>query len=388
MISSGVTDSICQVKIAVVRESVGGEHRVSLTPETVAELVEAGHQVHIEAGAGVRADWPDSAYLAAGATVGRLNLHEANLVASIRPLTRQQAHSLKPGTATISFLVPTDHLDVVKVFAAGHITALSFDVLPRVSAAQPIDALTSQAVLAGYRGTIVAGGLYKKSIAEIRTAAMNVPAAKVLVLGAGVAGLQAMSTFARLGAQVTGWDFRPQAPEEIRSVGAHPLELDIEPVDEFAAQTRQLSDTQLSRIQDRLLGDIIESDIVLTAAWTAGYIPPVLVTRHMAEEMRPGSVAVDLASEFGGNIAGSRLGEVVVTKHVKIWGGSQVPTQLAGTASELLSRHVGNVIEGLARLDLRLGDDLTDPLLSAACVTHAGTVRHQRTRDLLDRSQR
>ncbi|GAA3893883.1 Re/Si-specific NAD(P)(+) transhydrogenase subunit alpha [Saccharothrix violaceirubra] len=347
------------------------------TPETVSTLLGAGLAVDVQSGAGVSAHASDDDYRAAGATV--VDEHPAGtagIVASVQPT--DHVDRLRAGDVTVSFLSPAFELDHVRALRDRGVTAFSLDLLPRVTRAQTLDALSSQALVAGYRAVLVAAERLPRFLPMFTTAAGTVPPAKVLVLGAGVAGLQAIATARRLGAVVEAYDVRAAAREEVRSLGAKFLELDLETQDGVYAA--QQSEAALERQRELIAERVAASDVVITTAAVPGRKAPTLVTTDMLKAMAPGSVVVDLAAETGGNVVGSRPGEDVRVGDVLLYGARNLPSSLPVHASKLYAKNVANLVLMIAREG---GPDLADEVLAGCCLTHAGEVRHAPTRELL-----
>lgn len=376
-------DNVRRVKIAVVKESVPGEQRVALVPESVTKLVKAGHSVDVESGAGARAEFTDAEYAEAGASVGRPLLSHTDVVVSVQPLKNQQAHSLRAGSLAVSFLPTAQNLDLVRAYRDNRVTALALELVPRISRAQSMDALSSQALVAGYRSVVVASGLLKRFFPLNMTAAGTVQPAAVVVLGAGVAGLQAIATAKRLGAVVKAYDVRAAAAEEIRSMGAKAIELDLETLEGSGGYAREMTEDRAARQRELLAPHIAAADVLITTAAVPGRTAPLLVTRHMVDDMKAGSVVVDLAAETGGNVEGSRPGEIVQIGNAQVWGGQNVPSQMPGPASRLLSQNIINLLALVTAEDTSLAPDFEDEIVIGAAVTHDGIVRHEPTRELL-----
>jgi NAD(P) transhydrogenase subunit alpha len=372
-----------RVKIAVVSESRPGETRVALVPEAVGKLVKAGHEVTVQAGAGEKSNFADAEYTEAGAAVGDAGLGSADVVVSVNPLDSSRVGSLRRGAATLSFLPTADSLDHVKALREAGITSFALELVPRISRAQSMDALSSQALVAGYRAAIVSAGLMKRFFPLNMTAAGTVQAAQVVVLGAGVAGLQAIATAKRLGAVVKAYDVRAAAAEEIRSMGAKAIELDLETLEGSGGYAREMSDDRAARQRDLLAPFIADADVLITTAAVPGRKAPMLVTRAMVEQMRSGSVVVDLAAESGGNVEGAVAGEVVQIGEAHVWGGQNVPAQMPGPASSLLAQNIVNLLTLGADEEGRWAPDFEDEIIAGACVTHDGQVRHEPTREAL-----
>ena len=361
------------VKVGTPAESRPAERRVACVPETVSSLVDAGLTVHVQEGAGRHAHAPDAAYRAAGATVTPEDpTAESDVVVSVQPLTIEQAGLLKPGAITISFLQPVHERELLEVFRERRVTSFSFDLLPRVTRAQSADALSSQALVSGYRAVLVAAERLPRFLPMFSTAAGTVPPAKVLVLGAGVAGLQAIATARRLGAVVEAYDVRKAAGEEVRSLGAKFLELDLETQSGVYASVQ--SEEFLER-QRELIGEhVAASDVVITTAAIPGRKAPVLVTTDMLKAMPPGSVVVDLAAESGGNVTASVAGEETWVGDVLVFGARNLPSAMPAHASRLYARNVANLLL-MMTADGVVRPDLDDEVLAGCCLTHAGELR-------------
>jgi len=370
------------VKIAVVRETRPAERRVALVPEQVAKLIQLGYEVAVEPAAGERALYSDDAYRDAGADVAWGADHAATVVASVQPLERERLQRLHAGTALMSFL-PTNPPDVVRTATAARLTAFSMELIPRISRAQSMDALSSQALVAGYRAAIVAAERLPRFFPLSMTAAGTVPPAHVLVLGAGVAGLQAIATAKRLGAVVKAYDVRAAAAEEIASLGAQAIELELGTLEGPGGYAREMTPERAQLQRDLLAPYVAAADALITTAAVPGRTAPMLVTRAMVEQMKPGSVVVDLASEQGGNVEGSVAGTELTIGGALVWGGSNVPSQMAGPASRLYGQNIANLITLMTR-NAAFDPDFTDEIVAGCCVTHDGKVLHEPTRELLE----
>ena len=323
------------MKIAVARETRNGEARVAMVPELVGKLTASGYAVAVEPGAGQHALISDDEYAAAGAGVEADAVADADVVVSVQPLTTDVVRRLRPGTATVSFLpVASEHHLVADLRDCG-VTSFAMELVPRISRAQSMDALSSQALVAGYRCAIVAAGMLRRFFPLNMTAAGTVQPAEVVVLGAGVAGLQAIATAKRLGAVVRAYDVRAAAAEEIASMGAKPIHLELETLEGAGGYAREMTEERAARQRELLSPYIAAADALITTAAVPGRQAPVLVTAAMVEQMRPGSVVVDLAAESGGNVEGSQPGEVVRIGNAQVWGGRNVPSQMPGPASRL-----------------------------------------------------
>ena len=372
------------MRIAVPKEIKSGEKRVALVPDIISKLTKAGLEVVIESGAGVNAQAADQDFKAAGAEVKSGDvLTGADVVLSVQPLTPAQMKSLKKGAITISFLSPTGSVDSIDAAVASGVTAFSLEMVPRISRAQSMDALTSQALCAGYRASLVAAELSPKFFPLLMTAAGTVTPAKVVVLGAGVAGLQAIATAKRLGAVVSAYDVRPASADEVKSMGAKFITLELEALEGAGGYAREMTEERAAKQRELLTPYIAEADVLITTAAVPGRTAPRLVTAQMAAQMKSGSVIVDLAAETGGNVEGSVAGEVITTAAgVTMWGGKDVPSQLPYHASMLFSRNVVNLLMLMSKsVDGKptgeLVPDFTDEIIDSAALTHAGAKREK-----------
>ena len=370
------------MQIAVAKEIRSGEARVALVPDIISKLTKAGLDVVIEAGAGIAAGFQDSEFTAAGATVKSGNvISGADVVASVTALTPDQMKSLKKGALTISFLSPTMSVDSIEAAAGAGVTALSLELVPRISRAQSMDALTSQALCAGYRASLVAAELSPRFFPLLMTAAGTVTPAQVVVLGAGVAGLQAIATAKRLGAVVSAYDVRPSSADEVKSMGAKFITLELEALEGAGGYAREMTEERAAKQRELLTPYLAAADVVITTAAVPGRPAPRLVTGQMVSAMKSGAVIVDLAAETGGNVEGSKPGETITTDNgVVIWGGKDVPSQLPYHASMLFSRNVVNLLLLMTKsVDGKpTGDvipDFSDEIIDAATLTHGGARR-------------
>jgi len=354
-----------------------------MVPELVAKLTELGYAVAVEPDAGTPALYSDDEYAAVGATVDPAALSGAAVVLSVQPLTSQQVRRLQPGAATISFLSPAQALDLVAERRDVGITSFSMELVPRISRAQSMDALSSQALVAGYRCAIVAAQRLRRFFPLSMTAAGTITPAQVVVLGAGVAGLQAIATAKRLGAVVKAYDVRAAAAEEIRSMGATAIELDLETLEGAGGYAREMSEDRSARQREALSPYIAAADALITTAAVPGRQAPLLVTTEMVEQMKPGSVIIDLAAETGGNVEGAVAGSVVQVGGAQIWGAFNVPSQMPGPASKLYAQNLVNIVTLMTR-DEAFAPDFDDEIVAGSCVTHAGQVTHAPTHELLE----
>jgi len=368
--------------IAVPKEIREGEKRVALVPDIINKLTRMGFDVLIESGAGVNSQATDSDYVSAGATIASGEvLSKADGVLSVQPLTPAQMATVKKGAVTISFLSPVTAIDSIEAAAAAGVTAFSLELVPRISRAQSMDALTSQALCAGYRAALVGAELSPRFFPMLMTAAGTVTPAQVLVLGAGVAGLQAIATARRLGAVVSAYDVRPASADEVRSMGAAFIELELEALEGAGGYAREMSQDRTAQQQALLTPYIAKSHVVITTAAVPGRQAPRLMTQAMVDSMAPGTIIIDLAAETGGNVEGSKPGEIITTSGgVRIWGGKDVPSQLAFHASFLYSRNVVNLLTLFtvaAKEDVKVtfAINFEDEIINGAAVTHGGSRR-------------
>ena len=371
------------MKIAVAKETREGETRVAMVPELVGKLADLGYTIAVEPAAGEGALHSDEDYRAAGAEVSPDATDGADLVVSLQPLASDALSRLAEGTATLSFLPATQSPDLVASLRDGGITAFSMELVPRISRAQSMDALSSQALVAGYRCAIVAAEMLRSFFPLNMTAAGTVPPAQAVVLGAGVAGLQAIATCKRLGAVVKAYDVRAAAAEEIRSVGAQSIDLELETLEGSGGYAREMTEDRAERQRELLTPYIAAANALITTAAVPGRQAPMLVTRDMVEQMGPGSVVVDLAAESGGNVEGSEPGQVLRVGHAQVWGGANIPSQMPGPASRLYAQNVVNLVTLMTRDDA-FSPDFDDEIVAGSCVTHGGKIMHEPTRELVE----
>jgi NAD(P) transhydrogenase subunit alpha len=373
------------VKLAVITESRPGEDRVAIVPEVATKLASTGVEVVVQSGAGDRARFSDEAFRQAGATVvddAAAALSGAAVVARVQPPTDDEVAALPEGVSLISFLQPVAAAETVQALAARGATVYSLDLLPRISRAQSMDALSSQATVAGYRAGLSAAEHLAKFFPMFMTAAGTVPPAKVLVMGAGVAGLQAIATARRLGAVVRAYDVRAAAKEEVQSLGAKFVELDLETQDGAGGYAKEQSAEYLARQQELLAAEVAGADVVITTAQIPGRKAPVLVTAAMVEGMAEGSVIVDMAADSGGNCEVSVAGEDVAYHGVTVVGLTNPPASMPTHASFLYARNIANFL-GLLVQDGQLAPDFSDEIVAGTCVVRAGRVVHGPTAEAL-----
>jgi NAD(P) transhydrogenase subunit alpha len=371
------------VSIAVTRERREGETRCAVTPETVRKLIALGATVTVETGTGAGSSIPDADYAEAGATIAKdtqAALSGADVVLKVRGPTAQEISALKSGAVVAAMLDAYREKDTVEALKGAGATAFAMEFVPRITRAQVMDVLSSQANLAGYRAVIEAAYAYGKGFPMMMTAAGTVAAAKVFVMGAGVAGLQAIATARRLGAVVTATDVRPASKEQVESLGAKFVAVEDEEfkaAETAAGYAKPMSEEYQAKQAELTASHIVKQDIVITTALIPGRPAPRLVTAAHVASMKPGSVLVDLAIDNGGNVEGAKLGEVVTTANgVQIVGWSNLPGRIAADASALYARNLFAFV-GLLVKDGALAVDLEDEILKASVVTHGGAVVHE-----------
>lgn len=371
--------------VGVLTEEAPGERRVALVPQSVATLTGAGLAVTVQAGAGATAlamspEAADQQYREAGATVvPGVDLAAVDVLAHVRPLNPGTVAGLRRGALTVGFCSPATEGESVRALAAQGVTALAMELVPRISRAQGMDALTSQAFVAGYRAALTAATHLPKFFPLSMTAAGTVPPARVLVLGAGVAGLQAIATAKRLGAVVSAYDVRPASADEVRSVGATFVELHLEALEGAGGYAREMTEERAARQRELLAPHVAAADALITTAAVPGRRAPVLVTTPMLAGMRPGSVVVDLAAESGGNVEGVVAGQVATVDvpggAVALVGMRDAPSEMPVDASRLYSGNITALLS-LVTTDGEVSLELDDEIVAGACLTHDGAVRH------------
>jgi NAD(P) transhydrogenase subunit alpha len=363
------------MRIGVPKETAAGEHRVALVPEVVGKLKAKGLDVVVQSGAGADALLTDAAFAEAGATISpdAGEIWGSDVVVTIAPPDPEQIRSLGSGSILIGFLAPLTSPVTTRALADKHATAFAMEAIPRISRAQAMDALSSQSNVAGYRAALLGAEEMGRFYPMLMTAAGTIPPAKVLVLGVGVAGLQALATAKRLGARTTGYDVRPEVAEQVQSLGAQWLDLGLEASGE-GGYARELTEEERARQQQALTDAIKGFDVVITTALVPGRPAPKLVTAEAVEGMKPGSVIVDLAGEAGGNCELTVPGETVVRHDVKIASPLNLPAGMAEHSSQLFARNV------LALLELFIGEDgavhmeFADEIISGACIVRDGEI--------------
>jgi NAD(P) transhydrogenase subunit alpha len=368
------------MKVSVPKESLPGERRVALVPEVVRRLDRAGVEVVIEAGAGIEAGHSDDQYTEAGAGVG--DGFEGEVVAKVAPPTTDEIGRLRSEQVLVGFLAPLTAADTVRGLADAGVISFAMEAIPRITRAQSMDALSSQATVSGYRAALIAAQELPRFFPMLTTAAGTVRPATVLVLGAGVAGLQAIATARRLGAVVQAFDVRTAVKEQIESLGARFLELDmgLEDAEAVGGYARELTEEEQAKQRDLLAEAIGKVDAVISTAAVPGRRAPLLVTEQAVRNMKPGSVIVDLAAESGGNCELTEAGETVVKDGVTLVGPINLPATMAEHASSLYARNVQSLLELMVdEGELKL--NFEDEVIAGACVTRDGEIVHERARE-------
>ncbi|MBM7781054.1 NAD(P) transhydrogenase subunit alpha [Arthrobacter tumbae] len=371
--------------MGVKRETRAGERRVAATPASVRQLMKLGLDIAVESDAGVQAGHDDAAYRTSGADVVA-RLGHVDVLCHVAPLTPDEASALRPGTITVGFASPAAELPTVSALAQAGVASFALELIPRISRAQTMDALSSQSLVAGYRAVLEAAIRFPRFFPLYMTAAGTVPPARVLVLGAGVAGLQAIGTAKRLGARVSAYDVRPASADEVASLGGSFINLDLDAIEGSGGYAREMSQDRAARQRELLAPHVAASDVLITTAAVPGRPAPLLVTTDMVAGMKGGAVVVDLAAETGGNVEGVKAGHDVavpgVGGTVTLVGMKDAASAMATDASRLFAANVANLVE-LMTVDGRVVPDFNDDVVSAACLTHDGRVMHQPTAALL-----
>lgn len=379
------------MKLVVPSETKVGEKRVAVVPEAVAKLVKLGLKVSVQSNAGLAAMYSDVEYQKAGAKIFTKvglskEIKSADVIATIRPLSGTQLGSLKKGAITLSFLSPINNGSEIRALSKSGATGLSFDLVPRISRAQSMDALTSQALCGGYRATLIAAEKSTKFFPMLMTAAGTVQPAKVLVLGAGVAGLQAMATAKRLGAVVSAYDVRSSSADEVKSMGATFINLGLDALEGTGGYAKEMNKDRAKAQQDALKPYVTDADIVITTAAVPGKKAPLLITKNMMSNMKNGSVLVDLAAETGGNIQGSVAGKDVLVKvpggTITLVGCKDIPSQIATHSSKLYAQNVVSLLS-LFTKDGVAKPDIADEVVAGSAIVFNGEVRNELARQTL-----
>jgi NAD(P) transhydrogenase subunit alpha len=381
------------MKVAVLKETRPDERRVALVASGVQALLKAGLSVTVEAGAGDASGASDDDYRAAGATVAASRdeaLSDAGIVLRVNPPSLSdpdETAGIASGAILVSFLSPLSNLDLVRRLADAKVTSISMELVPRITRAQSMDALSSQATAAGYKAVLLAAGHLPKFLPMFTTAAGTIRPGKALILGAGVAGLQAIATARRLGAVVEAFDVRPAVKEQVESLGATFLEAEEAVTAEGeGGYAKELSEDQHKRELELIAGAISSTDIVITTAQIPGREAPLLITEEMVQSMRPGSVIVDLAAESGGNCALTRAGETVIAGGVQILGPTNLPGDIPVHASQMYSKNITTLLAEFVGEEGAVTLDFENDVIGPATVTHAGEVKNERVQQALQTS--
>jgi NAD(P) transhydrogenase subunit alpha len=370
------------MKVGVPKEAAEGERRVALIPDIVRSLTDKKLEVAVESGAGEASGHPDSEYTEAGATVDG-DAWSADVVVRVAVPTTDEISRLRSGQVLIGHLAPLTSGETNTALADAGVTSFAMEAIPRITRAQAMDALSSQANVAGYAATLLAAREAGRFFPMMTTAAGTVAPARVMVLGAGVAGLQAIATAKRLGAVVTGFDIRRAAWEQIASLGGRPLELDFIPDAEAeGGYARPLTDEENAQVREALAEAAAKQDVIITTAQIPGRPAPILITAQGVANMQPGSVIVDLAGDSGGNCELTEAGQTVVSDNgVKVIAPANLPSDMAAHASQLYSKNVENLLGLLVDEDGNLKLDFDDEIIAGACITHGGEIRNERARE-------
>jgi NAD(P) transhydrogenase subunit alpha len=372
------------VTFGALRESAPGETRVSLVPEIADKLAAAGVRVLLERGAGISAQFPDSAYRQVEwADSAAMVLAASDVLLSVQPLRPSQIMGLRSGAVVVGFMQPHARLDEVRALRDHGITSFAMELVPRISRAQSMDELSSQAAVAGYKAVLIAANVLDRFLPMLTTAAGTIRPAQVLIVGVGVAGLQAIATARRLGAIVEAYDVRSATREQVKSLGAKFIETGVT-AEGSGGYARELSEAEKRQQQEALDARIALADAVITTAAVPGRRAPRIVSRAAVERMKTGAVIVDIAAESGGNCELTQAGQTIVHQGVKIVGPVNLPAQLAFHASEMYSRNLYNFLKSAIGQGGTLAIDWQDEVFAQSCLTHAGAIRHEPTRALVE----
>ncbi len=372
------------VTIGALRESAAGETRVSIVPEVAGKLAAAGARVLIEAGAGVKAQFPDALYQKiewAGSAAAVLA--QADILLTVQPPSLEQINALRPGCVVIGFMQAHARSAEVKALRDRRLTSFAMELVPRISRAQSMDALSSQAAIAGYKAVLIAANTLDRFLPMLTTAAGTIRPAQVLIVGVGVAGLQAIATARRLGAVVEAYDVRSATREQVKSLGAKFIETGVS-AEGTGGYARELTAEEKAKQQEVLEARIAVADAVITTAAIPGRPAPRIVSRAAVERMKAGAVIVDIPAESGGNCELTRAGETVLHNGVKIVGPVNLPAQLAYHASEMYSRNLLNFLKPALDPNGALAIDWTDEVFAQSCLTHDGAIKHEATRKAVE----
>ncbi|HZO24200.1 MAG TPA: NAD(P) transhydrogenase subunit alpha [Steroidobacteraceae bacterium] len=371
------------VTIGALRESTPQETRVSLVPEVADKLTQTGARILMERGAGVRAQFPDASFKSVTwADSAAAVLEQSEVVLTVQPLSLQQIQQLKKGAVVVGFMQAYSRREEVKALKERGITSFAMELVPRISRAQSMDALSSQAAIAGYKAVLIAANHLQKFLPMLTTAAGTIRPSMVLVIGAGVAGLQAIATARRLGAVVEAYDVRSATREQVKSLGAKFVDTGVS-AEGTGGYARELTEDEKKKQQEVLDSRIAAADAVVTTASVPGRPAPKIISRAAVERMRPGSVIVDVAAEQGGNCELTRAGEVVDHQSVKVIGAVNLPATLAYNASEMYARNLLNFLKpALNKGELTI--DWNDEVFAQSCLTHSGEIKHEATRKAIE----
>ena len=374
------------MKLFVPKETWRGETRVPMVPDSIRKLAQLGAEVEIESGMGDAVKYRDEAYKEAGASVSNnadATIQKADMVLRMRPPAKEDVAKLKEGTIHVSYMDPFNNAELVQEFAKKKITAICMEMIPRTTIAQKMDALSSQASLAGYVAVIVAAERIKKILPMMMTPAGTLSPARVFVIGAGVAGLQAIATAKRLGARVDAFDTRPVVEEQVQSLGAKFVKIDLGDTGQTKdGYAKQLTEEQLEKQREGMAKICAQSDIVITTAQVFGRKAPLIVTQQMVAGMKPGSVIVDLAAETGGNVAGTQADKEVTVTEVKIIGLANMPGRVAVDASQMYSSNLSNLLEHFwDKEEKTFVLNQEDEILQGCMITHEGEVVNEMIRN-------
>jgi H+-translocating NAD(P) transhydrogenase subunit alpha len=372
------------VTIGGLRERTPAETRVSLVPEITDKFAALGARVLLERGAGVSAQFPDALYTKVQwAENPEAVFSAADVLLTVQPLTVEQIQALRPGTVVIGFMQAHAHLDMVRALRDRQITAFAMELVPRISRAQSMDALSSQAAVGGYKAALIAANTLDRFLPMLTTAAGTIRPATVLIIGVGVAGLQAIATARRLGAIVEAYDVRSATREQVKSLGAKFVETGVS-AEGTGGYARELTDEEKAKQQQVLEARIALADAVISTAAIPGRPAPRIISRAAVERMKAGAVIVDMAAESGGNCELTRAGQTVLHQGVKIVGPVNLPAQLAFHASEMYARNLYNFLKPALGKDAALAIDWQDEVFAQSCLTHAGAIKHEPTRKLVE----
>lgn len=369
------------MKIGVPKEIAPHERRVALVPETVAKLTKSGIEVQIEAGAGLGSSYPDGDYQAAGAQVisDRKTLFgTSDIFIKVQKPSAEEIGLLREGSVLIGILQPLINPDLVQQLAQKKITAFAMDMIPRITRAQPMDVLSSQSTVAGYKAVLLASQYLPKFLPMLSTAAGTITPAKVFIIGAGVAGLQAIATARRLGAVVQAFDVRPAVKQEVESLGAKFVGLALEEAADKSGYAKELSEEHKQKERELIAKYVKESDVVITTALVPGKRAPLLITKEMVAAMKPGSVIIDLAAEQGGNCELTQAGQEIAVNGVTVVGPINLPSSMSYHASQMYSRNIASFLSLLITKEKQLNLDFNDEIIKGCCVTHDGKILVQK----------